>query len=97
MEKNMLEYYNKLLETSKNMIHIEYYKKMLKKFNGEKTQNNYTPRYMFKINVNRVHSPILNKNFRTMADASRYVGKGRSYARRCIIGELENKYEFKII
>jgi hypothetical protein len=93
----MIDYYKTLISQTKNPNHLAYYKKMLKIFNGEKTQNNYTPRYMFKINVNRVHSPILNKNFRTMADASRYVGKGRSYARRCIIGELENKYEFKII
>jgi hypothetical protein len=70
---------------------------MLDEFSGKKTKSNYTPKYMFKINVNKVYSSILNKNFRTMADASRYVGKGRSYARRCIIGELENKYQFKIV
>jgi len=95
----MIEYYQKLIQTSNNPSHIKYYKNMLKKFMGEKIkkQNNYTPRYMFKINVNKVYSPVLNRYFRDMAEASRFVEKGRSYARRCIIGELENKYKFKIV
>lgn len=93
----MIEYYKSLMNRTKNPIYLEYYKKMIKKFSGEKKESNYTPRYMFQININRVYSPVLNKHFRTMADASRFVGKGRSYARRCIIGELDNKYKFKIV
>lgn len=93
----MIEYYKTLISQTKNPNHLAYYKKMLKKFKGETIENNYTPRYLFKININKIYSPVLNKNFKTMSDASRYVGKGRSYARRCIIGELENKYEFKIV
>jgi len=93
----MLEYYNKLLDTSNNSMHLEYYKEMILKFEGKKQQSNYTPRYMFKININRVYSSVLNKHFRSMSEASKYVRKGRSYTRRCIIGELENKYEFKIV
>lgn len=93
----MIEYYKTLINQTNNPMHLAYYKKMLDKFSGKITKSNYTERYLFKININRVYSPILKKHFRTMADASRYVGKGRSYARRCIIGELENKYEFKIV
>ena len=95
----MIEYYKIMITQTKNSEHLIYYKKMLKKYQGVsvKKENNYTPKYLFKININKVYSSVLNMYFRDMAQASRYVNKGRSYARRCIIGELENKYKFKIV
>lgn len=93
----MIEYYKTLISQTKNPNHLKYYKKMLDKFSGKEIKNNYTERYLFKIKTNKVYSTVLKKKFETMAEASRYVGKGRSYARRCIIGELENKYNFKIV
>jgi hypothetical protein len=92
---NIKKYYKEMLKKSKNPNHKKYYKNqlaILDNKNTKKTINN-----LFKRGVNKIYSVKLDKEFDTMSSASIYVNKGRSYCRRCIVGELENKYLFEII
>jgi len=91
----MKEYYKDLISKTNNPVFKSYYLNMLNYLdNGEKT---IVENFNFKIGIDRVYSAKLDKYFDSMSKASKYVGKGRSYARRCLIGELENKYEFTIV
>lgn len=91
----MKEYYQDLILKTNNPLFKNYYNEMLKYHTkGEKPK---IDNFLFKKGLNRVYSVKLDKYFNTMSEASRYVEKGRSYTRRCIIGELENKFEFKIV
>ena len=91
----MEEYYKDLISKTSNPVFKEYYNSMLNYYKrGEKP---LIKNFKFKIGIDKVYSEELDRYFDSMSQASIYVGKGRSYTRRCIIGELENKYKFKIV
>lgn len=96
----MIQYYKTLITQTKNPEHKKYYQQRLCELGVGKIKDiktNQASEFNFKFGVNRVYSEKLNKYFNSMSSASKYVKKGRSYTRRCLIGELENKYLFKVV
>lgn len=93
MANLMKDYYKKMLKQTNNLEHKKYYLFMLNYFNNK--QVSIISDFTFNKKTDYIYSEKLNKKFESMSSASKYVNKGRSYVRRCLIGELENKYLFK--
>jgi hypothetical protein len=83
MKSNTQKYFREMYEKSKNPIHKDYYKRMM---NGGYSKSCGSPTKIF--------STKLNKSFDTMAEASRYVGKSKSYCYMVLKDELPNTYGF---
>lgn len=84
----MIEYYQKMLEKATNPKHKAYYKKMIKGNDPYKTKKKEFPK------PQRVYSKMLDMEFDSMTEASRFLGCNDRYVYHCFSGHLKNFFGF---